>query len=285
MFERYDEKARRVIFVARYEASNYGSPQIETEHILLGVMREGQTFIREVFGPNLDVTQIRTEIEKLITRRKSFPTSVEVPLWSKSFLPLSEESKHVLKFAAEECEGFGTRHVGLEHLLLGLLRVDSSLAARLLKEKGGKLELVRKKVGIYSAPVSANVESRNLDAPVAQLHRFLASLKSSDPGDSALLFAEDAQVIDFSGKRWKGREGIEKESKRLFVVYARKNVTSHLESVDNGPGHTVVASVLWENVLGEGGPSKSMHRMTVILTQEGEDWVVFFLQVTPVVVS
>jgi ATP-dependent Clp protease ATP-binding subunit ClpA len=274
MFERYNEKARRVIFFARYEASQYGSRQIGTEHILLGVMREGQTLMRQLLGPDVDPGQIRTEIEKVITKGETFSTSVEVPL--------SGESKKVLQFAAEEAERLGNRYIATEHFLLGILRVDGSSAARILKERGAQLAPLREQVAKLSSSIEADVKLRTMEEAVAGLHRFLARLRLSDSGEAMLRFAKDAQFVDYKGERWRGREEIGKETRRLFNAYAKENVNSLLESVDAGPGHTFVASVRWENVIVEGEQTKSIHRMTVILGQEGEAWVVFFLHVTPV---
>src|SRR5713101_107099 len=127
MFERYTEKARRVIFFARYEASQYGSSTIASEHILLGLLREDRTIMRRFAGFIQLGPEIRSEIERLIKRRKPFATSVEVPL--------SDESKRILNFAGEEADRFSHRHIGTEHILLGILRLPDSLAAKLLLAK------------------------------------------------------------------------------------------------------------------------------------------------------
>lgn len=138
MFERYTEKARRVIFFARYEASQFGSPYIESEHLLLGFLRENKSFATQVI-PNLSAESIREEIERATMRREPTATSVD--------LPLSNECKRVLAYAAEEAEGFEHKHIGSEHLLLGLLREQNCFAARLLNERGATLELARSLIG------------------------------------------------------------------------------------------------------------------------------------------
>jgi ATP-dependent Clp protease ATP-binding subunit ClpC len=116
VFERYTEKARRVIFFARYEASQYGSPYIETEHLLLGLMREDKALANRFLRSHGSIESIRKEIEQRITIRERISTSVEVPL--------SQESKRILNFATEEAERLGHKHVGTEHLLLGILREE-----------------------------------------------------------------------------------------------------------------------------------------------------------------
>src|SRR6267143_2084287 len=113
MFERYTEKARRVIFFARYEASQFGSPYIETEHLLLGLLREDKALTNRFLRSHASVESIRKQIEGHTTIREKVSTSVD--------LPLSNECKRVLAYAAEEGERLSHKHIGTEHLLLGLL--------------------------------------------------------------------------------------------------------------------------------------------------------------------
>ena len=109
MFERYTEKARRVIFFARYEAAQFGSPLIETEHLLLGLVREEKALTRRFLRGNA-IETLRPEVEKYTMVRDKVSTSVD--------LPLSNESKRVLAYSAEEAEALGHKHIGAEHLLL-----------------------------------------------------------------------------------------------------------------------------------------------------------------------
>jgi ATP-dependent Clp protease ATP-binding subunit ClpC len=139
VFERYTEKARRVIFFARYEASQYGSPYIETEHLLLGLLREDKALANRFLRTHGSIESIRKEIEARITVRERISTSVEVPL--------SQECKRILNFAAEEAERLGHKHVGTEHLLLGVLREEKSFGAEILLERGLRLSTVREELG------------------------------------------------------------------------------------------------------------------------------------------
>ena len=98
MFERYTERARRVLFFARYEASQLGSISIETEHLLLGLIREGKGLTSRIFArSHLSLENIRKEIEGRTVFREKVSTSVEIPF--------SAETKRVLQFAAEEAAG------------------------------------------------------------------------------------------------------------------------------------------------------------------------------------
>jgi ATP-dependent Clp protease ATP-binding subunit ClpC len=138
MFERYTEKARRVIFFARYEASQFGSPYIETEHLLLGLLREDKALTNRFLRSHASVESIRKQIEGHTTIREKVSTSVD--------LPLSNECKRVLAYAAEEAERLSHKHIGTEHLLLGLLREEKCFAAEILHERGLKLIAIREEL-------------------------------------------------------------------------------------------------------------------------------------------
>ena len=139
MFERFTEKARRMIFFARYEASQFGSPYIESEHLLLGLVREDKRIVLVFFRSHLFVEEIRKKVEQHTIIREKVSTSVD--------LPLSNEGKRVLAYAAEEAERLEHKHIGTEHLLLGLMREKESFAAQLLNEAGLELQDARRRVG------------------------------------------------------------------------------------------------------------------------------------------
>ena len=156
MFERYTEKARRVIFFARYEASQFGSPYIETEHLLLGILREDKALSHRFLRSHSSFEAIRKRIEAHTTIREAVSTSVD--------LPLSNECKRVLAYAAEEAQGLGHKHIGTEHVLLGLLREEKCFAAELLTERGVKLPALRDELAqiVQAAGARSPVESTSL---------------------------------------------------------------------------------------------------------------------------
>ncbi|MCC7008372.1 MAG: ATP-dependent Clp protease ATP-binding subunit [Acidobacteria bacterium] len=139
MFERYTERARRVLFFARYEATQLGSTSIETEHLLLGLIREGKGLTSRIFArSHLSLESIRKEIEGRTVFREKVSTSVEIPF--------SPETKRVLQFAAEEADRLLHTYIGTEHLLLGILREERSVAAAILYDKGMRLAAVREDI-------------------------------------------------------------------------------------------------------------------------------------------
>jgi len=161
MFERYTEKARRTIFFARYEASQFGSLYIETEYLLMGLLRENKTLVNRFLHSRAAVESIRKQIEAHTTPREKVSTSVD--------LPLSQECKRVLTYGAEESERLHHYHIGTDHLLLGILRVEESFAAQLLREQGLTLDSVREQVQESEAP-----DARDGPAAFARLDQWLA---------------------------------------------------------------------------------------------------------------
>lgn len=164
MFERYTEKARRCIFFARYEASQFGSPYIEAEHLLLGLLREDKNLFRELQIGTISIDSIRAEIAKNSPSREKINTSVD--------LPMSNRTKRILAYGAEEAERLCHKHIGSEHLLLGLMR-EPSLAAEILTKPGITLDAARRVLAFAPSaqPADRNVklvnQLRNEFAPLA----------------------------------------------------------------------------------------------------------------------
>jgi len=149
MFERYTEKARRVIFFARYEASQFGAPYIETEHLLLGLLREDKALAFRFLATQGNFESIRQQIETASPSRQPVSTSVD--------LPLSNESKRILAYAAEEAERLSHKWIGSEHLLLGTLREEKCFAAELLQERGLRLSAVREELARQPQPEAGGI--------------------------------------------------------------------------------------------------------------------------------
>ena len=151
MFERYTEKARRTIFFARYEASQFGTPEIESEHLLLGILREGKTALNAVLGLT-NPEAMHREIQAFSTVRDRISTSVD--------LPLTNECKRILAYAAEEAARLNQKHIGIEHLLLGILREEKCRAAKILNNQGLKLEKARKLIAAAEEQLAASAPRR-----------------------------------------------------------------------------------------------------------------------------
>jgi hypothetical protein len=154
MFERYTEPARRVIFFARYEASQLGSSYIETEHLLLGLLRQDKQLANRFLGSYDAFDSVRKQIEGGGVVRERISTSVD--------MPFSQECKRVLVYAAEEAEGMNCHPIGVEHLLLGLMREEKCWAAVILFGRGLRLSSIREELR-----TSASASLRHKNRPVS----------------------------------------------------------------------------------------------------------------------
>jgi ATP-dependent Clp protease ATP-binding subunit ClpC len=166
MFERYTEEARRSLFFARYETSQLGSATIETEHLLLGLLRASKGICRRFFeSRQLSPHRISADIVVRAAREKKTSTSIEIPF--------SEETKRALHFAAAEADRMRTSYIGAEHLLLALLREEGTAAGLLLAANGLRLDDARKEIEILSGVQPGDVDS---SAPAADAARHAAQI-------------------------------------------------------------------------------------------------------------
>ena len=139
MFDRFTDRARKVMSFARQEAERFNHDYIGTEHVLLGLVKEGSGVAANVLeNLDVDLEKVRLEVEKLV---KPAPDVVTM-----GQLPFTPRAKKVLEFAIDEARALDHNYVGTEHLLLGLLREQEGLAAQVLMNLGLKLEDVRNEV-------------------------------------------------------------------------------------------------------------------------------------------
>jgi ATP-dependent Clp protease ATP-binding subunit ClpC len=136
MYERFTDRARKVMQLANQEAQRFNHEYIGTEHILLGLVKEGAGVAANVLkNLDLDLCKVRLEVEKIV---QAGPDMVTV-----GKLPQTPRAKKVIEYAIEESRNLNQSHVGTEHLLLGLLREEEGLAAQVLENLGVSMERVR----------------------------------------------------------------------------------------------------------------------------------------------
>ena len=139
MYERFTDRARKVMQLANQEAQRFNHEYIGTEHVLLGLVKEGSGVAANVLkNLDVDLRKIRLEVEKLV---QSGPEMVTM-----GKLPQTPRAKKVIEYSMEEARNLNHNYVGTEHILLGLLREQEGVAAQVLMNLGLKLEEVREEV-------------------------------------------------------------------------------------------------------------------------------------------
>ena len=276
MFERFTEKARRVVFFARFEASQYGSPYIETEHFLLGLLREDPNILKLL--PEIkSLVQIRREVERHIERRERISTSVE--------MPLTAECKRILNAAAEEAERLGDRHVGTEHLLLGIFREKKCFAATILHADDISLARLREK--LHGSRSKSHTGAASVEPPDSidiqeALDHFLAALRDGTLKERLDFFASDSSVVDASGKLWHGRDEISQNLETLFAPFAKRNAKPCPATHRCSGEFLWVSTLIWVNVYLTGFSPLDLFRMSIVFGTGEAGPVVYLIQITPI---
>src|SRR6201989_2289113 len=221
MFERYTEKARRVIFFARYEASQFGAPTSTRKNLLLGLMREEKPLTARSLAPaQTPLENIRKEIEGRAPLREKISTSVE--------LPLAPETKRVLAHAHEESDRLQHRHIGTEHLLLGLLREERSMAAEILYDRGLRLNAVRDEIARQTGTEART--SQKKDTPhLVEFSRDLTEDAANDKLDPLV-----------------GREA---EIERVVQILCRRTKNNPVLIGEPGVGKTAIVEGLAQRII------------------------------------
>lgn len=231
MFERYTERSRRVIFFARYEALQYGSQVIAPEHILLGLMREDKTLSARFFPFRhvLTVDSIRRDVEERIVLRDRIPQSSE--------LHLSAATKQILFYANDESRQLKNRHIGPEHLLLGIVREEKSIAAEILFGYGLRLHDVRDEM------------SRQSGIPGVA-----AAGKESSKTPGLTEFTRDLTAEAAEG-RLDPLVGREPEMERVIEILCRRTKNNPVLIGESGVGKTAIVEGLAQRIVDKSVPT------------------------------
>jgi ATP-dependent Clp protease ATP-binding subunit ClpC len=221
MFEKYNEKARRALFFARYEASKLGSRVIESEHILLGILREGEDSVTELlrrFQVKPEALRREIEGERVFVERIS----------STAELPLSEESKKILAYAAHEAESMLHTSVGSEHLLIGILRVEGCLAMRTLARQGIELYGLREEILNLAKEKEAADQEKELPY-LSEYARDLTLLAAQGTFDPLI--------------------GRESEVERIIQILSRRTKNNPILLGEPGVGKTAIVEGLAQRIV------------------------------------
>ena len=248
MFEKFTERARKVMSLARQEAQRLNSEFIGTEHILLGIIQEGGGVAAKVLkNLNVDLKRIRQEIEKLITPSTS-------PTVTLGQLPFSPRAKRVIELAGEAASSLGHDVIGTEHLLLGLLKENEGIAAQVLTNLGLKLDEVRDMV---LEVLGADVGQQDVDDKLSQ-----KTSKSKTPaldafGRDLMELARERKLDPVIGRR--------KEIERVMQILSRRTKNNPVLLGEAGVGKTAIVEGLAQDIINSNVPEILKDKRLVVL--------------------
>jgi ATP-dependent Clp protease ATP-binding subunit ClpC len=255
MFERFTDRARKVMQLANQEAQRFNHEYIGTEHILLGLVKEGSGVAANVLkNLDVDLRKIRLEVEKLV---QSGPEMVTM-----GKLPHTPRAKKVIEYAMEEARNLNHNYVGTEHLLLGLLREEEGVAAQVLRNLGLKLEDVREEV--------LNLLGHNLDSGSEPAERSIGggggpsrqSGKSKTPALDS--FGRDLTELARQGKL-DPVIGRANEIERVVQVLSRRTKNNPVLLGEAGVGKTAIVEGLAQLIVEGNVPELLRDRRIVVL--------------------
>jgi len=248
MFERFTDRARKVMALANQEAQRFNHEYIGTEHILLGLVKEGSGVGANVLkNLDVDLRKVRLEVEKLV---KSGPDMVTM-----GKLPQTPRAKKVIEYAIEEARNLNHNYVGTEHLLLGLLREHDGVAAQVLMNLGLKLEEVREEVLNL---LGAGVESEEPQAQEKQGQNRKSKTPALDSfGRDLTELAREGQLDPVIGRM--------KEIERVIQILCRRQKNNPVLLGEAGVGKTAIVEGLAQMVISSTVPELLHDRRIVVL--------------------
>ncbi len=178
MFDRFTDRAKKVMSFARQEAMKFNHEYIGTEHILLGLVQEGSGVAANVLkNMTIDLDKIRHEVEKIVKTGPSMVTMGQ--------LPFTPRAKKVLELSLEEASQLSHNYIGTEHLLLGLIRENEGIAAQVLMNLGVKLDEVREEVLEFLGASESNSDEEGESSESSGSGSPPSNSGSSSPGSGA----------------------------------------------------------------------------------------------------
>lgn len=264
MFERLTDRARKVMALANQEAQRFNHEYIGTEHILLGLVKEGSGVGANVLkNLDIDLRKVRLEVEKLV---KSGPEMVTM-----GKLPQTPRAKKVIEYAIEEARNLNHNYVGTEHLLLGLLREHDGVAAQVLMNLGLKLEEVREEVLNL---LGAGADQERDEAPQAPSEPQAQEPGPTEGGTTARRGKSKTPALDSFGRDLtelaKSGEldpviGREHEIERLIQILSRRTKNNPVLLGEAGVGKTAIVEGLAQRILAQEVPDLLFEKRLVVL--------------------
>jgi ATP-dependent Clp protease ATP-binding subunit ClpC len=252
MFDRFTDRAKKVMNLARQEAQRFNHEYLGTEHVLLGLVQEGSGVAANVLkSMGIDLAKIRSEVENLVKTGPSMVTMGQ--------LPFTPRAKKVLELSMEEASNLGHNYIGTEHLLLGLIKENEGIAARVLTNLGVKLEDVREEVLEF---LGADTDEDEDDDEPMEGTVGGGGGKSKTPALDA--FGRDLTELAREGKL-DNVIGRENEIERVIQILSRRTKNNPVLLGEPGVGKTAIVEGLAQKIIGNEVPELLRGKRIVVL--------------------
>src|ERR671918_321532 len=227
MFERFTDRARRVVVLAQEEARMLNHNYIGTEHILLGLIHEGEGVAAKALESlNISLEAVRQQVEEIIGQGQAAPTG---------HIPFTPRAKKVLELSLREALQLGHNYIGTEHILLGLIREGEGVAAQVLQKLGADLNRVRQQVIQLLSGYTGGKEA----APGEQTPQ--GSMVLDQFGRNLTQLARDTKLDPVIGRQ--------KEIERVMQVLSRRTKNNPVLIGEPGVGKTAIVEGLAQNIV------------------------------------
>ena len=253
MFDRFTDRAKKVMNLARQEAQRFNHEYLGTEHVLLGLVQEGSGVAANVLKQmGVDLAKIRTEVENIVKTGPSMVTMGQ--------LPFTPRAKKVLELSLEEASNLGHNYIGTEHLLLGLIKENEGIAAQVLMNLGVKLEEVREEVLDFLGADAVDEEDE--DAALTGDPQTHGASKSKTPALDS--FGRDLTELAREGSL-DNVIGRENEIERVVQILSRRTKNNPVLLGEPGVGKTAIVEGLAQLIIGNEVPEILRNRRIVVL--------------------
>ncbi len=256
MFDRFTDRAKKVMNLARQEAQRFNHEYLGTEHILLGLVQEGSGVAANVLkNMSIDLNKIRTEVEKIVKTGPSMVTMGQ--------LPFTPRAKKVLELSMEEAGNLGHNYIGTEHLLLGLIKENEGIAAQVLLNLGVKLEDVREEVLDFLG-ADSNEEEEEEGTPMQEGQQAQGGQASKSKTPALDSFGRDLTELAREGKL-DAVIGRANEIERVIQILSRRTKNNPVLLGEPGVGKTAIVEGLAQQIIENRVPDILRNKRIVVL--------------------